>query len=87
MSTVFPERLGRGYSFGLKKNIKIPFPIVKVIHREAGHVHGRLGILDEVVFLVSDDELLIFFWAIFRAIDHPSVLCCRNMITILVSQL
>ena len=34
-------------------------------------------------FLVSDYELLIFFWAIFSAIDHHSVLCCKNVITIL----
>lgn len=43
----------------------IPFPIVKAIHGEARHVHGHFAILDEVVFLVSDDELLIFFLGYF----------------------
>lgn len=46
-------------------------------------VNGHLVILDKVVFLVSDYELLIIFWAISSAIDHHSVPCCKNMITIL----
>ena len=47
-------------------------------------VNGHFAILDKVVFfLVSDYEPLIFFWAIFSAIDHHSVLCCKNVITIL----
>lgn len=46
-------------------------------------VNGHLVILDKVVFLVSDYELLILFWAISSAIDHHNVPCCKNMITIL----
>lgn len=61
MNKVFPAGPWEGkYSFGLKKKIVIPFPIVKIIHEEVNDVNGHFAILDEFVFLVSDYELLIF---------------------------
>lgn len=62
MNSVCPEGTWEGnYSFGFEKNLEIPFPIVKITHREASGVNGQFAILDEVVvFLVSSYVLFIF---------------------------